>query len=378
MFSSELPIPSVSQPQTSAIQPSREAIGYPPINIGADAWQPNRIRSWHPKITPYRLIVTSLTIGLGTAKAMTSTSDGGSSTSVTIEWITGIVVLLLTFFLTRYYEPKDEAKPYWLFKYDVVDRIRTLGIPIPLYDTEELPAERLIKSGTLPVSGYRILVSLCVISFGTTKALLAYRGLSSHGAPTAVEWVYGILVTVSLYWLGMYEASSKEVMPWLFVTDYSNEVSGVVLAVGFVAFHLAALYAAQWWTRLWYGDVKNILNGDWPGDPNASAFEAFFIRLSMLAWLLTAIGMGVGLGVAGTCAVLASFGTALIGLARASLRVAKRIISRTRGESADGEETLVDVAEFSRANRRLQPMRQPLRRFSTVQRKYWRMVMTAS
>lgn len=56
------------------------------------------IDAWHPRITAYRVLVTALTVGLGTTKAVASTSDAGSATSVTVEWITGIVVLLLYVF----------------------------------------------------------------------------------------------------------------------------------------------------------------------------------------------------------------------------------------------------------------------------------------
>ena len=48
--------------------------------------------SWHPKVTAYRLTFVAVTIGLGTAKAVKA-SD--SAVSVTIEWVSGIVILLL-------------------------------------------------------------------------------------------------------------------------------------------------------------------------------------------------------------------------------------------------------------------------------------------
>ena len=76
--------------------PSRATVDLPSTG-GVDGVR--RIEGWHPKITPYRLLVTALTIGLGTAKAVASTSDGGSATSVTIEWVTGIVMLLLCVFI---------------------------------------------------------------------------------------------------------------------------------------------------------------------------------------------------------------------------------------------------------------------------------------
>ena len=76
------------------------------------------------------------------------------------------------------------------------------------------------------------------LSFGVIKATLSYLGYKT--APTVVEWVFGVVITVrcarampffdishpdssSLYWLGMYENSPTAVMPWLFVRDCSNQ-----------------------------------------------------------------------------------------------------------------------------------------------------------
>jgi len=54
---------------------------------------------WLPKPTPYRLLVISTTVGLGTAKAY-STAKGFSFFATSIEWITGVVVFsVLSFYL---------------------------------------------------------------------------------------------------------------------------------------------------------------------------------------------------------------------------------------------------------------------------------------
>lgn len=68
------------------------------------------------------------------------------------------------------------------------------GIKFPHYDTEERTLELLIKPKHPPVTGYRIIVSAAAFSFGMTKATLSYRGQQT--APTAVEWAYGVVVTV--------------------------------------------------------------------------------------------------------------------------------------------------------------------------------------
>ena len=51
-------------------------------------------QSWHPKITPYRLAVISTTLCLGTVKAVL-TQQGRSIAPITIEWIMGVVLVLV-------------------------------------------------------------------------------------------------------------------------------------------------------------------------------------------------------------------------------------------------------------------------------------------
>jgi hypothetical protein len=50
-----------------------------------------RIEKWHPKLTPYRFIVLSTTIGLGIAKAF-AVGQNLTFVATYIEWITGVVV----------------------------------------------------------------------------------------------------------------------------------------------------------------------------------------------------------------------------------------------------------------------------------------------
>ncbi|RXW15582.1 hypothetical protein EST38_g10277 [Candolleomyces aberdarensis] len=216
-------------PQSS---PTAQTEGHPVVLPFADVeniphvLQRSSWKSWHPKVTAYRLMLSAVTLGLGTSKALASASKTSqSSVSITIEWVGGIIFLLLFFFLNEY-EAKNTARPYWVFKADIMDGVRNLlrdhlGINIPQYDTEERDLELLLKPETLPMTGYRIIVTASAISFGITKAALAYHGFES--APTTVEWIYAIVVTLGLYWLGFYEASTNEVMPWLFSNDYSHQ-----------------------------------------------------------------------------------------------------------------------------------------------------------
>lgn len=98
-----------------------------------------------------------------------------------------------TFFLTRY-ETKEHATPVWFFKTDLIARVRRAGIGIPQYDTDERPQELVVRHAKPPVTGYRILVSAAAVSFGVVKATLSYTGYGA--APKAVDWVYGVIVTV--------------------------------------------------------------------------------------------------------------------------------------------------------------------------------------
>ena len=49
---------------------------------------------WHPKISPYRLMVFSIPLVIGTAKAVSS-QKGNVTVPITLEWISGVVVFLV-------------------------------------------------------------------------------------------------------------------------------------------------------------------------------------------------------------------------------------------------------------------------------------------
>jgi len=50
--------------------------------------------SWHPKISPYRFIVFSIPLAIGTVKAVIS-QKGSATTPITLEWISGVVIFLV-------------------------------------------------------------------------------------------------------------------------------------------------------------------------------------------------------------------------------------------------------------------------------------------
>jgi hypothetical protein len=102
---SQIPLGAESQDLSATVLPFAEVDNIeldnlprppsPPARLPLDAPLAGNLTdssSWHPKATAYRLTFVAVTIGLGTAKAIKA-SD--STVSVTIEWIGGIVILLL-------------------------------------------------------------------------------------------------------------------------------------------------------------------------------------------------------------------------------------------------------------------------------------------
>jgi hypothetical protein len=49
---------------------------------------------WHPKISPYRFMVFSMPLAIGTVKAVLS-QKGSVTTPITLEWISGVVIFLV-------------------------------------------------------------------------------------------------------------------------------------------------------------------------------------------------------------------------------------------------------------------------------------------
>ncbi|KAJ2918714.1 hypothetical protein MD484_g1676, partial [Candolleomyces efflorescens] len=296
----------------------------------------------------------AVTIALGTGKAVKA-SD--SAVSVTIEWVSGIVILLLAFFFTQY-EIKDTAKPYWFFRADMMDGVRALfqrfNISIPHYDTEERSLDVLIKPKHPPVTAYRIIVTAAAIWFGTAKAMLSYRGQPT--TPTTVEWAYGVVVTVILYSLGLYETSANEVLPWLFTTDYSLQITTGGLAIGFTAIHLVGLSGAGWWIYAWGSSLPASFKSGW--NPNSTdrlsmtAFDLFFQRVLTLLWVVIAIFLFIGGGIFVMYLILYSWvnvaGSAFLKGIRFAWRPFGRLVGRVLSIDLDAEmdknddETLAD------------------------------------
>ncbi|TFK19776.1 hypothetical protein FA15DRAFT_659605 [Coprinopsis marcescibilis] len=174
-------------------------------------------RRWHPKITGARLFIVVSAIALGTAKAVL-TAQSSIVAPIAIEWVTGVAVFLML-------ETKREPHPTWLFKYDLMG-----------YQLDERDMNLLDRPRQAHMTGHRLIVTLCIVGFGTAKAATAFLGYGTE--PTVLEWVLGVLITVSLYLLGLYEESPSMVMPWLFEKNYSEDTkfgAGLFYFVGMAA-----------------------------------------------------------------------------------------------------------------------------------------------
>jgi hypothetical protein len=74
---------------TTELVESRPSTQITTFRVGAD-----RPPAWHPKLTLYRLLMIFSTIGLGTAKAVTSYLNL-THASITLEWILSVVLFLV-------------------------------------------------------------------------------------------------------------------------------------------------------------------------------------------------------------------------------------------------------------------------------------------
>ncbi|KAH6907073.1 hypothetical protein BKA70DRAFT_1023275, partial [Coprinopsis sp. MPI-PUGE-AT-0042] len=176
---------------------------------------------WHPKLTGSRLFVIITTLALGTAKAVTA-NHGDAHIPVTIEWFTSIVVFVI-FLIVDSIEARANPRPRWFFQRDALNllwRLRKVCFSMgpPKYETEELDRNPLVKPRHPPITGYRLLVSCCIIILGLSKAILTYQGKSTE--PSMIEWFCGVYLSLLFYCLGLYEGSSTRVMPCLFEKNY--------------------------------------------------------------------------------------------------------------------------------------------------------------
>ncbi|TFK31592.1 hypothetical protein BDQ12DRAFT_716910 [Crucibulum laeve] len=180
--------------------------------------------SWHPKLTPYRLSFILTTASFGTVKAI-CTHYNQDVASITLEWISGVVVFILLFWLGLYesesYKFKS-TKMSWLFHFDCIEWLLFSSSPRARTNnlTQAHSNSFLKVQKYLPITGYDILVSNVAIIFGSSKGALAYLGHESSF--NALDWLWATVVTISLYILGLYVDSPRNVLHFhvLFRKDY--------------------------------------------------------------------------------------------------------------------------------------------------------------
>ncbi|KDR72290.1 hypothetical protein GALMADRAFT_213312 [Galerina marginata CBS 339.88] len=192
--------------------------------------------SWHPKLTPFRLLNVLIPVSIASAKTITSLR-GDSTAPITLEWISGIVVFLVLFH-AGYYESAEQLPPWfaWVFRTDCMEYLWRLldsvSIPRPHYTSVER------ESGST-LTTYHLLVSNTVVLMGMTKACASYYDRAV--ASVWVEWVLAAIITSALYIVGLYENNSAG--KWTtFFQDTRNYPSTVICGVPFGGGLIAAIF----------------------------------------------------------------------------------------------------------------------------------------
>ncbi|KAF8148664.1 hypothetical protein B0H34DRAFT_811867 [Crassisporium funariophilum] len=248
-------------------------------------------RAWHPKLTIYRILVITSTLGLAVAKSATSFLKL-TSASITIEWILGVVFFLLLNLIGSYEEQRPPGPVMtWFFHVDHMAYVWAIfryftGSPTLSYLTEEHNVSMMLTLRHPPITGYRILVTVSVALFGFTKAALSY------GKPDLefkiVECVFGVWVVTGLYWVGLYESSSTKAFPKLFHIDYTAECIRVLanaLTVVLILLHLIALFLASGFTYYSCYVVSSI----YQAFSTSSSPRTYGLFLTSTCFMLTAV-----------------------------------------------------------------------------------------
>ncbi|KAF9055701.1 hypothetical protein BJ165DRAFT_437670 [Panaeolus papilionaceus] len=173
---------------------------------------------WHPKATPYRLLVLVVGIVLGTLKTVFG-FKGMVLVSTTLEWALGTIIFIVFYILQLFEENSRTHGRHrsWFFGYDCMNLLWRLlerfNIPPPVYSTfEEFDPQ--LCGGQLVVTNYRVLLSFAVIIFGFVKAVLTYRNLSLSAS--IIDLIFGVVATPILYVVGLYEDNPSKRLPLLF------------------------------------------------------------------------------------------------------------------------------------------------------------------
>ncbi|KAJ7121267.1 hypothetical protein C8R43DRAFT_846903, partial [Mycena crocata] len=77
----------------------------------------------HPRLTGYHILFFVLTVGFGMIKAYTS-YKGQITTPVTMDWVYGILIVSLLYWLGLYKQECPGKLPPWIFETDLLDSLK--------------------------------------------------------------------------------------------------------------------------------------------------------------------------------------------------------------------------------------------------------------
>ncbi|KIK02654.1 hypothetical protein K443DRAFT_511681 [Laccaria amethystina LaAM-08-1] len=206
----------------------------------------NALNWFHrPPITPYDISVLLTTIVVGIAKALT-TADGATIASTTLEWVGGVLIFLVLYVIGWYksHEPKARWME-WFFNTEshhfphnlrkpTLDSINGINEP-PALGTKDTPI----------VTGNRIFVTVSVVGFGMSKAIVTYHGLPTSA--NTLDWVFAIVISSLTYCLEMYQDEAPSAWPSVFQTDYQPLIYSAPSFLGIGFRFLIGLYVIFFW-----------------------------------------------------------------------------------------------------------------------------------
>ncbi|KAJ7282828.1 hypothetical protein C8J57DRAFT_1122747 [Mycena rebaudengoi] len=116
-FPSQLPLRiAMSSDLESLVVISQDAVESEP----SSHLRKRRTNRSHPRVTGYRIVFFILTGGFGSLKAFFA-YRGESTTPTTLDWVYGVVVVYILYWLGLYEEDCPEKFPHWMFQTDLVE-----------------------------------------------------------------------------------------------------------------------------------------------------------------------------------------------------------------------------------------------------------------
>jgi len=144
-------------------------------------------------------------------------------------------------------------------------------------------------------TAYRLLTMAVIVSFGTAKAVLSYKGQSI--APNTLDWILGVFWAIVLLILGLYENVDPPVAKWFFHTDYAIYICYFIFQViiaGIQTFLCCLACVLIWLPLKAFGGWVYKLMGHHPGILSVvlaflSCLAAFPASLFIMALMVVAL-----------------------------------------------------------------------------------------